>query len=356
MKRSVFLFQPYFDRGGSEKTTISWALQFKKMGVRPVLVTFANSKAGRVAAENNLVHMELQADSVRRSLFPLVKLFRAHVSDGDIFVGVQPYSSYWFIFLSIIFSKVKWVISFRNHPSELRLDAGRSGKLIYRLLPLLLKSADAITANSLETLADLRSCQQKARYFYVRNSVKPSDLCREDRTKAPHRLIFIGRLCSQKRPFLALEILELLSRTLQVRLDFYGDGELLHTLKERAEQEGLPAVFQGHKEITPKVLVQYDLLLVTSEYEGFPNVMLEAGSVALPVASVNFRSGASELLHPDRGLLLSNDVQAAADEMELLLRNGSYMTAQGLRLFKYVCENHSDVMQFSDLQDLLDAL
>ena len=39
-----------------------------------------------------------------------------------------------------------------------------------------------------------------------------------------------------------------------------------------------------------------DLFILTSIYEGFPNVLVEAASFRIPIISSNFKSGASEIL------------------------------------------------------------
>ena len=326
------------------------------MGFRPMLITFTSAEARLIAAKNNISHVELNIRSVSRALIPLYRTLRTHASSDDIVVAVQPYSSYWFLVLSFVFSSLKWVISFRNHPDELLLGAGINGRVIYRWLPILLKSVDAVTSNSIETIEDLKKIQKTARYFYVRNSVKTrDDISREIWPDKP-RLIFVGRLCDQKSPFLALKIVESLAKQLPITLDLYGDGDLRSELESYVEQRKLPVFLHGHKKITPTLLSRHDLLLVTSKYEGFPNVILEAGSVALPVASVHFRSGATEVLLPDRGFLISTDAIQAANEIEFRLREASDLRLMGIRLFDYVRKSHSDSMQACDLEILIDAL
>ena len=356
MGRNIFLFQPYFGVGGSEKTTISWALKSRGMGLRPLLVTFTSSDASAVAAEHNIHHIELDIGSVNQAFIPLFAVLKRQASQGDIVVAVQPYASYWFVPLSRLFRSLKWVISFRNHPDELIMGAGIRGRVIHRCLPALLRNVDAVTSNSIETIEDLKRIQNNAHYFYVRNSVtvnadRPQEMCAGE-----NRLVFVGRLCDQKRPFLALRIVESLAKKIPISLDVYGDGELRAELEAYATCRNLPVFFHGHKTITTELLSCYDLLLVTSKYEGFPNVILEAGAAALPVVSVRFRSGVTEILELDRGLIISTDVVRAANELQFFLGRPSERRLMGERLFDYVRAHHSEAMQRNDLRALVNAL
>jgi CDP-glycerol glycerophosphotransferase len=94
-----------------------------------------------------------------------------------------------------------------------------------------------------------------------------------------HRLVFIGRLSSEKNPTLALEIAEIA----QLPLHIYGDGVLRQNLLERSKQMQVQVVFQGQVKNPWAHIRSGDLLLITSDYEGDGLVLLEGLTVGVPM-------------------------------------------------------------------------
>ena len=93
------------------------------------------------------------------------------------------------------------------------------------------------------------------------------------------RLVFIGRLSSEKRPELALEI----SKQTGIELVLIGDGRLSSYLKETANRFSIKATFLGRVE-NPWVAIQPgDLLIVPSLFEGDGLVVIEALQHRLPM-------------------------------------------------------------------------
>jgi glycosyltransferase involved in cell wall biosynthesis len=91
-------------------------------------------------------------------------------------------------------------------------------------------------------------------------------------------ILFCGRLIPIKRPERALEAVELAERSApgRLRLVFLGRGPLEAELRARAAR--LPAesvVFLGFESNPYKIMRACHLGLVSSDQEGFPNVILE---------------------------------------------------------------------------------
>lgn len=102
-------------------------------------------------------------------------------------------------------------------------------------------------------------------------------------------LIWIGRFAEIKNPKLALEVLGILqnSSDFSFHLTMVGDGKLFDDCKKFAQHKNLKVDFAGWKADVSHELAQADLLLFTSENEGFGMVVVEAALAGVLVLSTN---------------------------------------------------------------------
>ena len=107
-----------------------------------------------------------------------------------------------------------------------------------------------------------------------------------------------------------------LSRLKAVHLHLVGSGPLESQLKELARSLGVAANVHFHGYLTnPYPLLQNcDLAFVPSQYEGFPNVALEALALGVPLMMTNYGATALEILGTagQRGELIPVGGSAAA--------------------------------------------
>ena len=134
----------------------------------------------------------------------------------------------------------------------------------------------------------------------------------------------IGRVTQIKRPDRFLDVVSEIKKR-QVDLDFFivGDGVLLETCRERIVTEELPVVVLGWQSNIEKVLSAADIVVLTSDNEGTPLSLIQAGMAGLPVVSTNVGSVPEVVLDHVTGLITSSDVHEIADALEKLLRDKS---------------------------------
>lgn len=82
-------------------------------------------------------------------------------------------------------------------------------------------------------------------------------------------------------------------------LDIYGQGEWHDNLLQQAERLGISSsvVLHAPTKDIEKVYTSSAFLLMTSRYEGFPMVMIEAMACGLPVISYDFKTGPRDIIH-----------------------------------------------------------
>jgi glycosyltransferase involved in cell wall biosynthesis len=133
---------------------------------------------------------------------------------------------------------------------------------------------------------------------------------------------FIGRVTQIKRPDRFLDVVSEIKKR-EVNLEFLiaGDGELLDACRKRIAAEGLPVSVLGWQSNIERVLSAADIVVLTSDNEGTPLSLIQAGMAGLPVVSTNVGSVAEVVLNNKTGIVTELDVQQIADALENLVND-----------------------------------
>ena len=151
---------------------------------------------------------------------------------------------------------------------------------------------------------------------------------------------FIGRVTQIKRPDRFLDVVSEIKKR-QISLDFFiaGDGELLEVCRERIIAENLPVKVLGWQSNIEKVLSAADIVVLTSDNEGTPLSLIQAGMARLPVVSTNVGSVPEVVLDNATGLITSLDVQEIADALEKLVSDKALRAQLGIAAQEFTLAN-----------------
>jgi glycosyltransferase involved in cell wall biosynthesis len=108
-----------------------------------------------------------------------------------------------------------------------------------------------------------------------------------------------------------------------INLDFFiaGDGELLEMCRERIIREALPVKILGWQSDIERVLSSADMVILTSDNEGTPLSLIQAGMAGLPVVTTNVGSVPEIVLDGETGFVTDLNVQELANALEKLVNN-----------------------------------
>lgn len=157
------------------------------------------------------------------------------------------------------------------------------------------------------------------------------------------RVIAVGRLDYQKgfdRLVQAWQLVRHTGKFTDWKLDIFGQGEwreMLQQMIDKAELQDSVRLNRPTKQIGEEY-VKSDLLVMSSNYEGFPMVMIEAMACGLPVVSFDYKCGPKDIIQPGiNGLLVPNgDIQALADAMMKVMEDEAYRKMLSLNARKVV--------------------
>lgn len=187
----------------------------------------------------------------------------------------------------------------------------------------------AIVAVSQEEQAQIRRLGVPGRRIHlIPNGVGSLDLGNRDPARArlglsktDRAIGFVGRLVPQKDPLLALAAFSRLGDP-STTLIIIGDGPLRDAVEAEIHRLGIDQkVMLLGEQPARDLMPAFDLLVLSSRYEGLSYVVLEALSAGIPIAAT-CTGGTQELLGSGAGLVVPvGDEEALSRALSELLRD-----------------------------------
>lgn len=157
------------------------------------------------------------------------------------------------------------------------------------------------------------------------------------------RVIAVGRLDYQKgfdRLIQAWEIVYKSGKYNDWRLDIFGQGEWKDMLQRMIDEKGLngSAFINRPTKNIGREYADSAMLVMSSNYEGFGMVLVEAMSCGLPVVSFDCKCGPKDIIRDgENGLIIPNgDIKALAEGMMRLMENNDIRKSMSLNARKIV--------------------
>jgi glycosyltransferase involved in cell wall biosynthesis len=331
VSRHLALFLPSLAGGGAERITLFLAEELVRREIRVDLVLARRSGeyASRIP-EGVDVH-DLGTGNALRSVPSLANYLRRHRPEALLSaLHNANLAALWARKLAR--SPVRIGISIRNHISSEHANARTwKGRAILPLARACYPGADVIACVSEGIADDLARVLGVARdrVHAIHNPAVPRDLDERVReepahpwlaTAGPPVVLGVGRLIPQKDFPTLLHAFRLLRGRRPARLVILGEGPERSALEALARELGIEkdVSLPGFLDNPYAAMARASVFALSSRWEGFGNVVVEALAAGTPVVSTDCPSGPSEILAGGRfgALVPPGDPDALAAALE----------------------------------------
>jgi glycosyltransferase involved in cell wall biosynthesis len=228
------------------------------------------------------------------------------------------------VLLSTIKMPVPVIVSERTNPAKHQIGRfwGFLRKIVYPF-----STAAVVQTQAVKNWL-LSSIKMSNRVVVIPNSlVNPASINKQEIASAfmekySHKIIAVGRLGFEKGFDLLIESFSLLAEDFpDWGLLILGEGNERKNLEKMVFDKGLSdrVLLPGRVECPAAYMKRSDVFVLSSRYEGFPNVLLEAMGCGLPVISFDCPNGPGEIITDGlNGILVEN---GSIDALTLAMRN-----------------------------------
>jgi glycosyltransferase involved in cell wall biosynthesis len=321
-----------FATGGSERIAIRLANRWVRMGRRVTIICGTEKGAARALVEPGVSVVECTPETGRTPWsrlqlgWRMAALVREHQPDVVFSPG-----NFHLIILAFLARR-----SFANRPvfvSKLSNPIRRAGlrhwleSLADAAIRFAARPVDGLVAMSPALADEARSVFGGSRIAEVAEPILENAV--EDRPLAARPasaplILCAARLAKQKDVITAIRTFAALPQTLNARLLILGEGPLRKKLEREALRLNVAdrVELAGHVLAIEPYLKRADLYLMTSHYEGYPAVLVEAMAAGVPIVTTNCSLALPEMFTaPDLGCIVQTRApQAIASAIVAQLR------------------------------------
>lgn len=306
----LLIITPTLECGGSEKF-VSLVCGHINTDVFSVCLAVVNNANPFYKIKNPAVEIvDLKKKRVLFSLLAIKKTVKEFKPD-IIFSTANHLNLYLAIFKNHFSSKIKFIAREASIVS-INIKQARAPSVYNRLIEKYYRRFDMIICQSAYMQQDLMKHYYipAAKTLVIHNAAQDILHVPVETDKSKERIykfITIARLSGEKGIERLIHAVGLLSFPFMYYI--IGEGEKRAELQKLIDELQLndKVFLTGQKDDPFRGMEDADLFLMGSYYEGFPNVLLEAGAYGLPVIAFNVPGGISEIINGNENGLLAED-------------------------------------------------
>lgn len=358
----ITFFIPDFKGGGAQNMIINMANEFARRDHLVTILTINKSGPFADRIDPAVTVTSLEKERTAQAFFELRKYLKGHQPDIVL-------SALFHVNILLLLAKIttpgiksKIIVTERNHFSARVKNSDKSMDKLFPLLVLLFyRFADKVIGISKGVADDIRKIAKlpEHKVTWIHNPVVAESEIKalESHADLPWTdgsvIVTSGRLVPQKDYPTMLQAFAKLAEIQKAYLLIIGDGPQRLALEKAARELGIgdKIHFAGFVDNPIAHMKRADLFVITSRWEGFCNVIVEALLCGLPVVATDCPSGPAEILEDGKyGTLVPvGDVNALAAAMAQTLDTSHDPERQKQRAMDFtvekICNRYEEVMK-----------
>tara|TARA_A100001011_G_scaffold392898_1_gene481481 strand:- start:9826 stop:11985 length:2160 start_codon:yes stop_codon:yes gene_type:complete len=349
--KKILIVIPSLGGGGAEKVVTFLSKDLIEKGYNTSILVLGSKKSIKNQVDKNVQLIFLNKS---RSLFAIFDLIKYFYKDYDLIVSTIIQCNILCIIVRFLtFSRQKLYLRETNTPSEiLKYDKSIQNFLLFYLRNLY-SFADYILCNSKGVIKDLNKNLNinKKKLFYLPNSfdqqiIKKLSNQKTFIKKKPY-FIYAGSISKQKNVNLIVESFNLfLKKNKKIfYLYIFGEGDKKIELNKLITDLNLKnrIIVRNYQKNIFKYLKKSSGVLLSSNWEGMPNILLHALVVNKPILSTDCKSGPRELKNfgYDIKLVPKNNIVQFSKGLELIISK-KHLVMKNVILNKNYSDNYKN--------------
>lgn len=313
--------------GGAERVLVNLANEFSNRNYEVILVTSYTEKE-EYNLHNKVRRLSLEDKNINESF--LIRNIRRILKLRTICKKEKPNIVISFMaepnFRAIIataFLNIKNLISVRNDPDK------EYPNIIFRLMAKVLYnfSSGCVFQTEDAKLWFPKRIQKKSEIILNHVDEKFYKVKSDGKRK---NIVTVGRLEPQKNHKLLIEAFANISNEFPMEfLEIYGEGSQKDNLKNLVKLLNVDdkVVFRGIATDIEEKIKDAKLFVLSSDYEGLPNAVMEAMALGIPVISTDCPCGGPKMLidNGKNGILVNkSNVKSMSDSIRNVLNNSTF--------------------------------
>lgn len=328
--------------GGAERVMVNLANQLSEKGHDCILVTSFRTPAFEYHYNPKVFRISLTEGRIQYRImrnFKYTYLLRKAVKQHkpDALIAFMPEANNRSIIATRL-TRTKTIISVRNDPNK------EYGNRLYRILArTLYRAGDGVVFQTEDAKKWFPLAIQK-KGAVIFNQVD-NRFYQEKYDGPRHNIVAVGRLTAQKNHRMLIDAYANISGCGIETMLIYGDGPLKEELQKQINECGLEGkiILKGNVEDVSGAIKSAKLYVLSSDYEGMPNSLMEAMALGVPCISTDCPCGGPRSLFDEElssCLVPVNDTAAMGMKIrelmndEKLLETIGYLARQRAEFFK----------------------
>lgn len=332
MSKKLLFLMVDFNGGGAEGVFVQLANYFSsKYEVHFLVLRSSGPNFNKLNKDIKLI--ELNRSSSLGSIFKInnyIKRNKINIAIGTLAMA------YAISLVSLVgTNKCKYISRIGSIITSNLSDIGFFKRLIMKSYQKVLNFSDVVITQSKAMNDDLKKYINKNSNI-IYNPISLDKILRLAKEESSiildsnsYNIVSVGRLAYEKDFKTAiLSVAKLKNKNKNIKYYVIGDGELRDKLVKYSISLGLrdDIIFTGHLSNPYPIMKKANVLLSTSLYEGFSNVILESLALNVPVIATNCPGGNKEIITNEKNgfLVKVGDADDIVDKLMLIEKQKNY--------------------------------